>query len=158
MSEEESSEAHLPTKRPTALEAPRFQVPDGDPSRSCSPAEPPPQGSGSPVGLIVPLRDRRTLRTVRSDGRRGRSGPVTVRALPSSDGPCQVAFAIGRRTGSAVVRNRIRRRLRAALGELAGEGLVPPGALLVMAGAPVATTPFTEVRSDLARAIQRARP
>jgi len=80
-----------------------------------------------------------------------------VRATgPSPDGGCHVAFAIGRRTGTAVVRNRIRRRLRAALDDLARDGGVPPVALLVTAGAPAATAPFPQLRSHLARAIARA--
>lgn len=82
---------------------------------------------------------------------------MTVRYTgPSPDGRCSVAFAIGRRTGTAVVRNRIRRRLRALLVELAAEGAVPPGALVVSAAAPVATAPFDEVRRHLRRALERA--
>ncbi len=69
---------------------------------------------------------------------------------------CLVAFAIGRRTGTAVVRNRIRRRLRAALTELAAADGVPAGALVITAGAPVAGAPFAAVRSDLRRALDRA--
>jgi len=83
---------------------------------------------------------------------------VTVRyAGPSSDdGRLLVAFAIGRRTGTAVVRNRIRRRLRAALDEMARAGEVPAGAALVMAGPAVATAPFATVRRDLGRALGAA--
>src|SRR5690606_22507821 len=67
---------------------------------------------------------------------RARSGPLTVtRAAPPVAGlsvvdrPC-VAFAIPRRVGGAVVRNRIRRRLRAVFAEGAG-GAIGPGAYLV---------------------------
>lgn len=82
---------------------------------------------------------------------------MTVRyAGPSDDGRLSVAFAIGKRTGTAVVRNRIRRRLRAALGELAAAGAVPSGAALVSGRAELATVPFATVRSDLRRALQRA--
>lgn len=82
---------------------------------------------------------------------------MTVRfAGPSDDGRLLVAFAIGRRTGTAVVRNRIRRRLRAALDDLARDGTVPGGAAVVTAGPSVATAPFSSVRSDLARALHRA--
>jgi len=82
---------------------------------------------------------------------------VSVRWLgPSPDGRCSVAFAIGRRTGSAVVRNRIRRRLRALLDELAPTGVVPTGALLLSAGPAVATAPFPTVRRDLLSALARA--
>jgi ribonuclease P protein component len=82
---------------------------------------------------------------------------VTVRfAGPSNDGRLLVAFAIGRRTGTAVVRNRIRRRLRAALVEMARADEIPFGAAVVSAGPSVATAPFAVVRRDLARALARA--
>ena len=82
---------------------------------------------------------------------------MTVRyAGPSDDGRLLVAFAIGRRTGTAVVRNRIRRRLRAALDEMARAGEVPSGAAVVSAGPSVARAPVAVVRRDLARALARA--
>lgn len=83
---------------------------------------------------------------------------MSVRAVAplAGDDRCLVAFAIGRRTGSAVLRNRIRRRLRAALGELAAAGAVPAGAVVVSAGATAATAPFPSLRDDLARALARA--
>jgi len=48
---------------------------------------------------------------------------VTVVYLPATyadglDRPARVAFAINRKVGNAVVRNKVRRRLRAILGEL----------------------------------------
>lgn len=82
---------------------------------------------------------------------------MTVRhaQVPARD-RCLVAFAIGRHTGTAVVRNRIRRRLRAALGELAALGAVPAGAAVITAGPAVAHVPFGEVRAHLAQALARA--
>ncbi len=44
--------------------------------------------------------------------------------------PC-VAFAIGRKVGTAVVRNRLRRRLRDELAALGRAGLLAPGAYLI---------------------------
>ena len=60
---------------------------------------------------------------------------MTVAFVPAPGGqvpehPC-VAFAIGRRTGSAVVRNRLRRRLRDEMAALARGGRVPAGAYLI---------------------------
>jgi len=56
---------------------------------------------------------------------------MRVTWLPDADAgtPPRVAFAVGRRVGSAVTRNRVRRQLRAATAEIA-RGL-PPGAYLV---------------------------
>ena len=82
---------------------------------------------------------------------------MTVRyAGPSDDGRLLVAFAIGRRTGTAVVRNRIRRRLRAALDEMARADQITGGVAIVSAGPSMATAPFAIVRRDLGRALAAA--
>lgn len=53
---------------------------------------------------------------------------MTVVYLPAAQRPARVAFAINRRVGNAVVRNKVRRRLRAIVGELDRE-LTPGGGL-----------------------------
>jgi ribonuclease P protein component len=66
--------------------------------------------------------------------------------------PPRVAYAVGRRVGSAVDRNRIRRRLRAAVSQCAGE-LAPGGAYLLEADRAVLTTAFAELRGAVATAV-----
>jgi len=56
--------------------------------------------------------------------------------------PPRVAFAIGRATGSAVQRNRLRRRLRAILGSCD----VPAGLLLIGAGPAATEHSFDELQ------------
>lgn len=56
--------------------------------------------------------------------------------------PPRVAFAIGRATGSAVQRNRLRRRLRAILSSCD----VPPGLYLIGASAAACERTFDELR------------
>lgn len=55
--------------------------------------------------------------------------------------------------GPAVVRNRVRRRIRACLAELdrSGEAPLPPGALLVSAGPAVVRYRPEELRNDVLR-------
>jgi ribonuclease P protein component len=61
---------------------------------------------------------------------------VRLTWVPGSDeAPPRVAFAVGRRVGTAVARNRIRRQLRAVVAELAPE-LAPGAYLLAYRGAP----------------------
>jgi ribonuclease P protein component len=60
------------------------------------------------------LRGRRAFADLAKRGRTVRSGPLRVRYLAAPGDP-RVGYAIGKRTGAAVVRNRIRRRLRAAV-------------------------------------------
>ena len=74
----------------------------------------------------------------------------------------RVAYAIGTRTGSAVVRNRLRRRIRAIMAELAVEcpELVPRGTLLIAAGPDAVPSGTKELRSnviDLLEALRRRR-
>jgi len=64
-----------------------------------------------------------------------------------------VAFAVGKATGGAVVRNRVRRRLRAALRELLVDGRLPPGTYLLGATAVVAQMPWSELLSSLSAAV-----
>lgn len=81
-----------------------------------------------------------------------RRGPVTVTFVPGDEGePVRVAYAVGRRAGGAVQRNRLRRRLRAVISELGGR--LRSGAYLVSAGSEAKFVPFAELRSKLAKAI-----
>ena len=90
-----------------------------------------------------------------SRARRVRRGPVTLRYLPDGAGdPPRVAYAVGRSTGSAVVRNRVRRRLRAAVQEL-GAQLVP-GSYLFGADKSVVTMPFPALTASVAEAVREA--
>lgn len=72
-------------------------------------------------------------------------------------GPTRVAYAIGRPVGGAVLRNRVRRRLRAVVAELdRADGTLVPGAYLIAASAEAAEVPFDTLRGDLRRAVDRA--
>ena len=72
------------------------------------------------------------------------------------DAPPRVALAVSRAHGGAVVRNRIRRRLRGALVELQRAGDVPAGAYLVAARREAADQGFQSLLSDLRTAIGSA--
>jgi ribonuclease P protein component len=72
--------------------------------------------------------------------------------VSTNPGPPAVAYAVGRRTGNAVVRNRLRRRLRAAVHEH-GDLLAPGTAYLVGAEPSAATMSFAALSEALARAL-----
>lgn len=61
-----------------------------------------------------------------------------------------LAYAIPRSVGTAVARNRVRRRLRAAALELARAGRFPAGEYLVSAGPAAAQHSYAELRDHLA--------
>ncbi len=67
-----------------------------------------------------------------------------------------MAYAIGRRFGNAVERNRARRRLRAAI-VLDSALLLPGGAYLVAADRSVMTVPFPTLRDHVTTLLQAVR-
>jgi ribonuclease P protein component len=64
----------------------------------------------------------------------------------------RVAYSVGRKVGGAVVRNRVRRRLRAAVRELDAL-LVPGAAYLVSAGPAAAVVRYQELVAHLGDAL-----
>ena len=106
------------------------------------------------------VTDRASFQALRRRGRRVRRGPLTVTFLAPDPAtpptPARAAFAVGKATGGAVVRNRVRRRLRAGLRDLAVAGRLPAGTYLLGASARVAQMPWSELLSDLGDAIDEA--
>jgi ribonuclease P protein component len=104
------------------------------------------------VSALWRVRDRATFAELRRHGRRGRSGPISVTWLPGEAGvPPRLACSIGRRAGSAVARNRLRRRIRAVVAESAAR--LPPGTYLVGAGPAAADLTYGELRDTVLTAI-----
>jgi ribonuclease P protein component len=97
------------------------------------------------------IRDRSTFDLLRRTGTRSRCGSVTVVYAADQGERARVAFGVGRRTGSAVTRNRIRRVLRDEL----SRSELPSGAYLVNVSPTAASRPTIELRSDLRVALER---
>ena len=66
-----------------------------------------------------------------------------------------MAYTVSRRCGGAVTRNRLRRRLRAAVAEVAAQ--LPPGVYAVTAAPEAVARSFPELRADLAAAVATVR-
>jgi ribonuclease P protein component len=102
--------------------------------------------------LIDRVRDRAAFVRLRRDGVRVRTDPLWCSFVLDPDlVPPQVAFAIGRTVGSAVSRNRLRRRLRAVL----AASDVPPGLYLVGARPPACEQTFADVRRTTASLLDK---
>jgi ribonuclease P protein component len=133
-------EAHVPAEQPKAQEATRLPVPYAIPRRPGGAQGPTPARPHAPVGLIWRVRDRATFAAL-SRAERHVQGPVTVRVVPGEvEGPARVAYAVSG-AGNAVARNRLRRRLRAAVGRSEAD-LAPGAAYLVSARRDALTMPF----------------
>lgn len=74
-----------------------------------------------------------------------RRGTLRIAYLPAPADRVRIAYALPRRVGNAVVRNRVRRRLRAVFAtiERAGHVPFPQGTYLVSASAETARVPFS---------------
>jgi ribonuclease P protein component len=114
--------------------------------------------SAAPRPQLWRITDRRSFQALRRSRARARSGCCSVTWLPASDptAPPRLGFAVGRAAGPAVVRNRIRRRLRAAARDLRVAGRLPAGTYLVAAGAEAAQVPWPDLVAALGDAVQAA--
>jgi len=103
------------------------------------------------------ISDRATFGALRRHGRRLRRGPLALTWLPADPGTRpRVAFAVGRRVGGAVVRNRLRRRLRSAVQTL--DPPLGPGAYLVSAAPEAADLDYDSLRTVLMSLVAEAHP
>jgi len=104
--------------------------------------------------LIERVRQRDSFVRLRREGVRVRTGPLWCSFVDDQAVmPPMVAFAIGRPLGTAVARNRLRRRLRAILGAID----VPPGIYLIGARPAVHELTFDELRSTTVELITTVR-
>ncbi|MDE0654512.1 MAG: ribonuclease P protein component [bacterium] len=105
------------------------------------------------------MRSGSTFERLRQDGRVVRHGVLEFRyLLDGGDGPPRVAFAVSRRAGSAVVRNRLRRRLRAVMRELgdpARRPAFPSGDYLIRPRGNAAAAAFVRLRRDAEHLLAR---
>jgi len=104
------------------------------------------------------IRSQQTFQSLRRPTGRARSGAVRAAFVapdPVSPSPFPlVGYTIGRRCGSAVRRNRIRRRLRAAVTIASGE--LSPGSYLLGADPEVDGLSFPQLAAAVREAMTEA--
>jgi ribonuclease P protein component len=88
----------------------------------------------------VSLRSSASFRTVLATGRRRRAGDLVIVRAVGQPGSVRFGLVTGRRIGSAVVRNRAKRRLREAI---RAAGLPEGYDFVVIAGSTVPDVPFS---------------
>ena len=153
-------EAHLPTEQSSSCEEARLPSPYEHPSRQRRVEVPPRQGSPPSFGLIWRIRERSAFTRIASQGRRARAGVLWCTYVldpPGTVTPPRVAYALGRALGPAVVRNRVRRRLRAMLQQASCDAGLPPGIYLFGAQPAAATRSYVELQFDLNLILSRIR-
>ncbi|MGD0320273.1 MAG: ribonuclease P protein component [Acidimicrobiales bacterium] len=105
--------------------------------------------------MVWRVSSRATFKMLRQGTRGSRCGPVSAR-FTTADVPSvpRVGYAVGRRVGNAVARNRLRRRMRAAVSELTAD--LRPGAYLVSVDREACGLSYEELKTRLARAMTSA--
>ena len=98
---------------------------------------------------VMRMKSRAEFSRVREEGSSFGGSYLVLGYLPEPDLPTSFKFGIilTRKLGNAVVRNRIRRRVRAILGEL-GELVSSPGYLVMIARQRAPLASFEELRKD----------
>lgn len=125
--------------------------------------------TGSEIGSTLSTIGRLTRRSeflAAASGRRFHNERLSAQGLiramnPSLDGSThdqpgdglRIGFTITKRVGHATERNRIRRRLRAAVTQAAGDLPVRPADVVLVARRPALHAPFATLIDDLRRAV-----
>jgi ribonuclease P protein component len=147
--EEAMREEDVPAQQPEAEEEARLPAPHAQSRRASGHPASPVEGPRPPLRLIWRVSDRASFRAL-ARSRRHRRGVLVVSSVTIGlpDVPPRVAYTVDRHVGGAVVRNRVRRRLRAAVHEAAG--LLEPGhTYMIRASRQAAVTSYRELSSTL---------
>jgi ribonuclease P protein component len=177
VTESSSEQAHVPAEQPSSGEDPRLPPAHAHPCRSCHPLGPSPQGPRRAFRVrrpgptpVLPGEARLTrsqdFTAAMRGGRRAGRPLVVVHlardvasepAVPAKVGPAnpaKVGFVTSKAVGPAVVRNRVRRRLRHVMAERLGA--LPAGAIVVVRALPAsAAASSRELATDVDRALSR---
>lgn len=101
------------------------------------------------------LTDSDMFRSVVRRGRRAGTSRLAVHLAPGDHaGPARVGFVVSKAVGPAVVRNRVKRRLRHLAREVLAD--LPGSAVLVVRALPAAAgASYEELGEDLTRCMKR---
>ena len=100
------------------------------------------------------VRTRRQFAQLTNPTKRGRSGPLRISLVEGApeDREVSVAYAISRKVGNAVERNRIRRRLRALID--AESSRLPAGIYLIKCGLETGKCTYDQLQHHLNEALR----
>lgn len=107
--------------------------------------------------MISGIPDRSAFVRLRNQGIEVRSTNLRLRHLPApDDGPTRVAYMITRRVGSAVTRNRLRRRIVGAMQHLGAQDLtLPAGDSLFVVEPASAELGYGELQEQVAELLNK---
>jgi ribonuclease P protein component len=160
-------EADVSAEQARAQAPARISRADGHQGRPPHPVAPSRQGPQAPVGLKAAPPAGALIRTLRTrpeflfvqKGRRVGRATVTVEARRRAPaGPIGIGFTASKKVGGAVVRNRAKRRLRAAARALLRDHAFPGVDYVLVARPETAKAPWTTLLDDVRAALLRLAP
>ena len=148
-------EKDFPAQHPQEEEEARVPAAYAQPRRARGAEAPTPQGPRAPIGLTRRVKMGAELRSM-SGGRRLQSVALTLLSgATATQGPPRIAFAVPRSVGGSVIRNKVRRRLRAAL--RFHSGLLTPGSVYLIGARSGATSAtYREIEATLGELLERS--
>jgi ribonuclease P protein component len=114
--------------------------------------------AGRPIGQRPDrlLKRAEFLAVRRGEKRRGRLFLVEMLARGDDDAP-RVGYTVTKKVGSAVVRNRIRRRLKEAVRTHAAGDMAPGNDYVIVGRDDVLAAPFALLKAELSRRLRGSR-
>ncbi|NIE78915.1 ribonuclease P protein component [Asaia sp. As-1742] len=108
------------------------------------------------AGLPQKLRKRPEFLRVASRGRKVATSGLVLQVLKTEDeAPARVGYTVTKKVGNAVVRNRTRRRLRAALAHVAQDHALSAVDLVLIGRDSTRGRPFGKLLADLEHALKK---
>jgi ribonuclease P protein component len=105
------------------------------------------------MGIETHLTRPKDFDKVYSQGRSWANGPVVMKAVPNGLSFSRYGLSVGRRVGNAVVRNRVKRRLRDIL---RNKYIVSGFDIVLLAKASAAATSYQSIDNAVASVLARA--
>ncbi|MCO4316927.1 ribonuclease P protein component [Phyllobacterium sp. 21LDTY02-6] len=110
------------------------------------------------MNKIKPLRLRKRAEFLAVRNGEKRRGPfflVEIRERPEADGPPRVGFTVTKKNGNAVLRNRIKRRLKEAVRVNVADDMADGTDYVIVARRDALNAPFAELTRELAKRVSR---
>lgn len=101
--------------------------------------------------MLRSIRGNKTFRTIAKCGRSVSSGLMVIKFLKRDDtGDCVCSCVASRKVGGAVVRNLVKRRIKAILRQLASDGMLSTSRFyLIICRPAIASVGFSALNADI---------